>query len=66
MEWWELVLYIFSTMLLIWFVLVLYKSFKKSNAASEKALVDAEIENKEKKRMSDLQTLHKLKKMGLA
>jgi hypothetical protein len=58
MKWWEVVMYLFATIILIWFVTLTYNKYQATKVANE-------IEATKKKRMLDLQTLHQLNKMGL-
>jgi hypothetical protein len=59
MKWWEVILYLFATTIIILILIVFYNK-------NEKARADEKIEADKKKRMLDLQTLHQLKEMGLA
>lgn len=58
-------MYIVGAIALFFLVTFAYRKYQETNVANEKAIMDAKLEAAKKKRMLDLQTLHKLKEMGL-
>ena len=49
MKWWEVVMYLFATIILIWFVTLSYNKYQASKVANEKARSDEKIEAAKKK-----------------